>query len=323
MSTYDLIIDPLQAFDDWSHYGEYTQTHQHWSSLSPAAVAERTTRELTELLPINALPTALQLSNAESEGEMEAVEQPPSEDLLHRAIASSLVGDVRNEACDEATHSFSYSMSDNMPDTTYDTNYQHWSSAVTMTPTSPMQLPENRFIAEEAYLYNSCNNLPTILEDPRAMASDVPALHQQRNYPLLHAGSSKPPATTPSSDQPHLIKKEVNKKPINRGARLGPNPSCANCRTSKTSLWRRNKDGSPVCNACGLYYKLHGCNRPITMRKDKVQPRKRKDGPSSKTRKTVFSKRQQQPTSNYRSASSHGKTPTFASTSCFLKQRFL
>ena len=38
---------------------------------------------------------------------------------------------------------------------------------------------------------------------------------------------------------------------------------CANCGTNTTTLWRRNAQGEPVCNACGLYFKLHGvscCN---------------------------------------------------------------
>ena len=52
--------------------------------------------------------------------------------------------------------------------------------------------------------------------------------------------------------------------------------NCANCGTSTTTLWRRNKEGSPVCNACGLYYKVHGRERPIELKKDNIQTRKRK-----------------------------------------------
>uniref|UniRef100_A0A8C6V7C7 GATA binding protein 5 n=1 Tax=Naja naja TaxID=35670 RepID=A0A8C6V7C7_NAJNA len=33
---------------------------------------------------------------------------------------------------------------------------------------------------------------------------------------------------------------------------------CTNCHTTTTTLWRRNAEGEPVCNACGLYMKLHG-----------------------------------------------------------------
>ncbi|XP_056633626.1 GATA-binding factor 6-A-like isoform X2 [Diorhabda sublineata] len=52
--------------------------------------------------------------------------------------------------------------------------------------------------------------------------------------------------------------------------------TCTNCHTSTTSLWRRNALGEPVCNACGLYFKLHSVNRPLSMKKDSIQTRKRK-----------------------------------------------
>ncbi|XP_037827619.1 LOW QUALITY PROTEIN: box A-binding factor-like, partial [Lucilia sericata] len=52
--------------------------------------------------------------------------------------------------------------------------------------------------------------------------------------------------------------------------------TCSNCLTTQTSLWRRNPNGEPVCNACGLYYKLHSVKRPLTMKKDTIQTRKRK-----------------------------------------------
>lgn len=60
---------------------------------------------------------------------------------------------------------------------------------------------------------------------------------------------------------------------------------CSNCRTTVTTLWRRSPDGSPVCNACGLYQKLHGVARPPTMKKDSIQTRKRKPKGQGKGKK--------------------------------------
>jgi len=74
---------------------------------------------------------------------------------------------------------------------------------------------------------------------------------------------------------------------MQKNLRLGPHTRCFNCGTNKTSLWRRarNAEGSPICNACGLYEKLHNTNRPAEMRKDLVQPRKRKQPAQGRRRK--------------------------------------
>ncbi|XP_072928098.1 GATA-binding factor 2-like isoform X2 [Hemitrygon akajei] len=63
--------------------------------------------------------------------------------------------------------------------------------------------------------------------------------------------------------------------------------SCANCQTTTTTLWRRNANGDPVCNACGLYFKLHNVNRPLTMKKEGIQTRNRKMSSKSKKNKRM------------------------------------
>ncbi|KAG0246680.1 putative electron transfer flavoprotein subunit [Mortierella sp. GBA43] len=50
---------------------------------------------------------------------------------------------------------------------------------------------------------------------------------------------------------------------------------CANCRTTTTPLWRRDTNGNTICNACGLYFKLHNVHRPVTMKRAVIKRRKR------------------------------------------------
>ncbi|KAF8931174.1 hypothetical protein BGZ52_013172 [Haplosporangium bisporale] len=60
----------------------------------------------------------------------------------------------------------------------------------------------------------------------------------------------------------------------NSSAPLVPT-KCTNCDTQTTPLWRRNPEGLPLCNACGLFLKLHGVVRPLSLKTDVIKKRNR------------------------------------------------
>ncbi|KAF7346831.1 GATA zinc finger domain-containing protein [Mycena sanguinolenta] len=49
-------------------------------------------------------------------------------------------------------------------------------------------------------------------------------------------------------------------------------PKCSHCLTRQTSVWRRSKTGAQVCNACGVYQRLRGKERPLSLRRNKIKP---------------------------------------------------
>lgn len=63
--------------------------------------------------------------------------------------------------------------------------------------------------------------------------------------------------------------------------------TCSNCGTTNTPLWRRNLDGNPLCNACGLFLKLHGKVRPLSLKTDVIKKRNR--SPSGNKRRSSSS----------------------------------
>ncbi|KAI1325504.1 hypothetical protein F5Y16DRAFT_411412 [Xylariaceae sp. FL0255] len=73
-------------------------------------------------------------------------------------------------------------------------------------------------------------------------------------------------ASHPAASATHLAGNHAN---------ITTQPTCQNCSTSTTPLWRRDEMGSVLCNACGLFLKLHGRPRPISLKTDVIKSRNR------------------------------------------------
>ncbi|KAI9490518.1 GATA-4 zinc-finger transcription factor, partial [Zychaea mexicana] len=75
-------------------------------------------------------------------------------------------------------------------------------------------------------------------------------------------------APRPKTLRPNSARKEIREETAVRLV-------CSNCSTTTTPLWRRDGEGAPLCNACGLYLKLHHEKRPLSMKSDTIKKRQR------------------------------------------------
>ncbi|KAJ1977730.1 hypothetical protein H4R35_002183 [Dimargaris xerosporica] len=124
---------------------------------------------------------------------------------------------------------------------------------------------------------------------PMAPASLSPgALRPVSSEPGSDQGSTSSevhsPLATPDHPQDGNGHLAANATTINGKPSTGASEQCcANCGVTRTPLWRRSENDRLLCNACGLYYKLHHTNRPKTLRPHSVRKDAKSDDPSNQT----------------------------------------
>ncbi|KAG9036009.1 putative electron transfer flavoprotein subunit [Tulasnella sp. JGI-2019a] len=123
---------------------------------------------------------------------------------------------------------------------------------------------------------------PSITTLPHSSPEQQERGHQAGS-PIPNGRSMTPRAALSNSGNRspnHNGRSTPNSLPPKRGTTLSGLASvgalsCTNCGTSTTPLWRRDNAGNNICNACGLYHKLHGTHRPEAMKKTVIKRRKR------------------------------------------------
>lgn len=127
---------------------------------------------------------------------------------------------------------------------------------------------------------NSSNNIQLNLnektikfDDLKIEKKSIPISQSLPTQPRPIQGPKKPLSRNPSSTSLlSTSNNSLNKKKVPSNS-INSNTECFNCHTQKTPLWRRDPTGNTLCNACGLFQKLHGTMRPLSLKTDVIKKR--------------------------------------------------
>ena len=119
--------------------------------------------------------------------------------------------------------------------------------------------------------------------DPRRQkiprTSSTPnAIHLAQQQAMLQRPQSSPNSPPESGFSSVAPSRPGSPGGSKNGDNNGIPTTCTNCFTQTTPLWRRNPEGHPLCNACGLFLKLHGVVRPLSLKTDVIKKRNRGSG---------------------------------------------
>ncbi len=80
------------------------------------------------------------------------------------------------------------------------------------------------------------------------------------------------------SERPFLIPETTQTTAFNNSKtdwiEFSRETTCSNCQTTVTPLWRKIENQT-LCNACGLFFKLHGTDRPLSLKTNTIRKRNR------------------------------------------------
>jgi hypothetical protein len=123
----------------------------------------------------------------------------------------------------------------------------------------------------------SASSSPLSVSSPHSMSSSDYHSHDEDEESSIATKSKLPGgknkrsrtlASRQNQQQLHQMQKNGSGHTANK-------TQCSNCQTTTTPLWRRDPQGYPLCNACGLFLKLHGAVRPLSLKTDIIKKRNR------------------------------------------------